>query len=228
MKREAALKILTAMLVCSVPHLFAQPISPDTDKQAPAQVVLVFLSEPTEFQAIEMDGSAFGSLSMPADFAGVWPVSPGNRKLIVKAPEAADAQVSLQLDAGQTALVFLGFEKAVGDAPAKIQVKALAPRLPRPSAGTKKIYAFVAPNSQPVRGKLMRGEEKFTDVQLAPGKLELLGEGATVLKVGDQVVISGDPASSGNYVFVLVPDGAKSVRTVAFSEIVPDPQPQSP
>ena len=70
----------------------------------------------------------------------------------------------------------------------------------------------------------MRNGEKFTDIQLAPGKLQLVGEGETVLRVGPQVLISGNPASSGNYVFILVPDGAQGIRSLAYSDILPDPE----
>lgn len=228
MRTATIIGTLAAILLCSANQLLAQTNSPASETQNPAQVVLVFLSEPTNFQALEMDGAAFASLSVPADFAGVWPAAPGNRKLTVKAAGAADADFNLQLPAGQTVVLFLGLEKGAGGTPAKIKMRALAPRIPRPSAGSKKLYALVAPDSQSIRGKVMRGEDKFTDIELLPGKLELVGEGATVLKVGDQVIISGDPASSGNYVFVLLPDGAKSVRTVAFSEIVSEPEPQTP
>ena len=106
-------------------------------------------------------------------------------------------------------------------------MKTLAPRMLPPKAGSKRIYAIVGPDSAAVSAKLMRNGEKFTDIQLAPGKLQLVGEGETVLKVGPQVLISGNPASSGNYVFILVSDGAQGIRSLAYSDILPDPEGQT-
>ena len=194
-------------------------------KNQPAQVVLVLLSEPAGFKALEMDGVPFASLAIPADVAGVWPTEPGKRTLVVKAPAAPDKEVQLDLVAGQTTLLFLGLKKGEMPNTAVITAKLLTPRLPQPKAGSKKMLAMLAPDSPAVSAKLMRGtDSKFADIQLSPGKLELIGEGATVLKIGQQVVISGDPASSGNYVFIVVPEPAGGFRTVAFSEIVPEPE----
>lgn len=232
MKTMAWPVLSAALLICGAGFAHAQPApdvaaSQQSGAEKPAQVVTVFLSEPSGFAALEMDGAPFGDLSMPADFPGVWSEPAGTKKLTVKAPGCEDTEVALKLAAGHTTILFFSIEGGSAGKKGKISVKALAPRILPPKAGSKKIYALVAPDSAAVSAKLMRNGEKFTDVQLVPGKLELVGEGETVLKVGPQVLISGNPASSGNYVFILVPDGAQGIRSLAYSDILPDPEGQT-
>lgn len=186
----------------------------------PAQAVLVFLSDPSKFGSLELDGHPFGSLSLSADFAGVWPVEPGKRQFKVKAAEELEAEFTAQFVPGQTMLIFLGLQDATETTQRKITAKALPLNLPKPKFGTRKIFAVVAPGTGDISGKLMRGGDKFVDVRLPAGKLELLGDGETVFKVGGNVIISGNPETSGNYVFILIPDMDKKLRSVAFSNLV--------
>jgi hypothetical protein len=191
-----------------------------TSSEEPAQAVLVFLSDPSEFASLEMDGEPFGSLSLSADFAGVWPVEPGKRQLKIKAADETEAEFTVQFVSGQTVVLFLGLQDAAGGGQRKISGRTLPLSLPKPKFGTRKIYAVVAPGSGGIAGKVMRGGDKFVDVQLSAGKLELLGEGETVFKVGNEVIVSGNPETSGNYVFILIPEADKKVRSVAFSNLV--------
>jgi len=208
----------------AVLNVLAVDVHSQASSSEPAQAVVVFLAEPSEFEALSIDGAPFASLDQTSDFAGIWPVEAiGNKRLVTKIKGSKESGTPVQFVSGKTTLLFLGVTSAPGGG-REAEVRALYPDIPKPESGKKGIFVISAPGSSGFTGKMLKaGENKFADVQFPAGKLVPLGADASVLKVAGEVILAGNPQSSGVHVFVLTPQGTNSVKAVGYSLIAPEP-----
>jgi len=77
------LVFMGSKLLAQVPPVAAEP----------AQVVLIFKSEPKEFKSIMLDKKPFASLEVGMEHSTTWPVLGGKHELALTAPAAEEKKI---------------------------------------------------------------------------------------------------------------------------------------
>ena len=223
--------ILPALLAATFAapwQAFAQQPVPPPAGPAPAQVVLIFKSDPAEFGPMTLGGVPFAAPGLSMDFGSVWPVAGGKNELVVSAPGAEERKFVLETQAGGLTLLLLGLAKNPDSTksaqfPKAVTASSVPLSLKVPQK-TAEVFAFVPPRGAPLTGELVHGNAAAMKIALPAGKLTSLGEGQTGLTVAGQPVVFVDPGNPGAYVFVLLTDEKNKLRSVPFSFTVTEPE----
>lgn len=217
--------ILTTAFLAAPAGVFSQTAPAAA---APAQVVLIFKSDPAEFGSMTLDNAPFAAPGLSKDFGSVWPVTGGKHELIIPAAGAEDKKFQLETQSGGVTLLMLGLTKNPDTAQAAKFPKVvtatslpLALKIPQKKA---EVFAYLPPGSATVKGELIHGNSNSVTLLLPEGKLTSLGEGQTGFSVGGQPVVFVNPGNPGAYVFVLLPDGPSKLRSVPFSFTITEPE----
>jgi hypothetical protein len=210
---------LLVPLVFMGSKLMAQvpPVAPD-----PAQVVLIFKSEPKEFKSIMLDKKPFASLEVGMEHSTTWPVSGGKHQLVLTAPAAEEKKIEFSVNPKDMGLLFVDIganpdSAKVAQFPKAISLSWLPMNLPEPDKKSSKVYAYLPIEMKGIRGDLFHGSAEPTKTDLVPGKLTPLGEGKTGFKVGQELLLSLNPGAPGLYVGVIFLGKDGKLRSVPFS-----------
>lgn len=201
---------------------------PGTPPPTPAQLVMIFESEPSEFKGLTLNKAPFASLQVPMDAATVWPVPAGKKELGITAPGAEDVKLAVALNPKEVALLMLGLRPnedpvKAGQYPKKISAELLSLNLPEPDQKGR-VFVYVPPKGGKLQGMEMRGKANPKPVELPSGKLTSLGVGEVALTVGGDQVVYANPGNPGLYVFVVFPGPDGKVRSVPFTFLVEEPE----
>jgi len=193
------------------------PVAPD-----PAQVVLIFKSEPKEFKSIMLDKKPFASLEVGMEHSTTWPVSGGKHELVLTAPGADDKRIEFSVNPKDVGFMFVDIGANPDSAkaaqfPKAISLSWLPINLPEPDKKASKVYAYLSVEMKEIRGNLYHGNAEPTKTDLVPGKLTPLGEGKTGFKVGEELLFSFNPGAPGLYVSVIFLGKDGKLRSVPFS-----------
>lgn len=193
------------------------PVAPD-----PAQVVLIFKSEPKEFKSIMLDKKPFASLEVGMEHSTTWPVSGGKHELVLTAPAAEDKKIAFSVNPKDVGFLFVDIganpdSAKVAQFPKAISLSWLPMNLPEPDKKASKVYAYLPVEMKGIRGDLFHGNAEPTKTDLVPGKLTPLGEGKTGFKVGEELLLSFNPGAPGLYVSVIFLGKDGKLRSVPFS-----------
>lgn len=217
--------ILLAWILSKDAMILAQ--TPATSP-APAQLVMVFESEPAEFKALTLNKAPFASLQVPMDAATIWPVSGGKQELVVSANGAEDKKLALVLNPKQVALLMLGLKPNPDPAkrsehPKTISAEVIPLDLPSPDTQGR-VFAFVPPWGKTLQASELRGKANPKPLELKAGRMTSIGVGAVLVMVGDQQVVAATPGNPGLYVFVIFPGADGKLRSVPFNFLVEEPE----
>ena len=207
-----ALVFVGSKLLAQVP-----PVAPD-----PAQVVLIFKSEPKEFKSIMLDKKPFASLEVGMEHSTTWPVSGGKHELVLTAPAAEDKKIAFSVNPKDVGFLFVDIganpdSAKVAQFPKAIFLSWLLMNLPEPDKKASKVYAYLPVGMTEIRGDLFHGNGEPTKTDLVPGKLTPLGEGKTGFKVGQEQLLFFNPGAPGLYVGVIFSGKDGKLRSVPFS-----------
>jgi hypothetical protein len=196
----------------------------------PAQVVVIFKSEPKEFKSITLDKKPFASLEVGMEYSTRWQVSGGKHTLALTAPAAEEKKIEFSVNPKEAGLLLVDLVAnpdavKVVQFPKAISLTWVPMNLPQPDQKVAKVYAFLTSEMKPMIGELLHGNTAATKIDLAPGKLNSLGEGKTGLSVGQQQLVFFNPGSPGLYVSVIFPAKDGKLRSVPFSFEVIEPEP---
>jgi len=217
------LSCCAGLLLSAVPGARAQaPVS------NPAQVVLIFKSDPKEFGNMTLDKNPFAAPGLSKDFGSVWPVAGGKHELVVPATGAEEKKFPLETQPGGVTLLLLGLGKNPDAAkaaqfPKSVIATSLPLELKIPQKKSE-VFAYIPPGGGTVNGELVHGNTDATKIVLPEGKLTSLGEGQTGLSVAGQPVIFASPGNAGAYVFVLLKDEKNKLHSVPFSFTIDEPE----
>ena len=202
--------------------------APGTPPPAPAQLVIIFESEPAEFKALTLNKAPFASLQVPLDAATIWPVAAGKQELVVSAAGAEDKKLALAMNPKQVALLMLG-QKPNPD-PAKkaehpkiISAEVLPLDLPEPDKQGR-VFVYLPPGGKTLQATEQRGKANPKTVELKAGRVTSIGVGSVAVMVGDQQVVAATPGNPGLYVFVIFPGADGKLRSVPFHFLVEEPE----
>ena len=211
--------VLLVGLVFAGAKLQAQvpPVASD-----PAQVVLIFKSEPKEFKSIMLDKKPFASLEVGMEYSTTWPVSGGKHQLALTAPAAEEKKIEFSVNPKEVGLLFvdIGPNPDLAKAaqfPKAISLSWLPMNLPEPDKKASKVYAYLPVEMKGISGDLFHGNAEPTKTDLLPGKLTPLGQGKTGFKVGQELLLSFNPGAPGLYVGVIFLGKDGKLRSVPFS-----------
>ena len=198
---------------------------------APAQVVIIFKSEPKEFKSIMLDKKPFASLEVGMEYSTMWPVAPGKHELAVAAPGAEEKKLDFTVNTKDVGLLFVDLVPNPDSAKAAQNPKAvsmvwLPMSLPEPDKKAAKVYAYLAAEMKNMTGDLLHGNTAATKVDLVSGKLNSLGEGKTGLSIGEEQLVFVNPGGPGLYVSVIFPAKDGKLRSVPFSLETGEPEPE--
>ena len=193
------------------------PVAPD-----PAQVVLIFKSEPKEFKSIMLDKKPFGSLEVGMEHSTTWPVAGGKHELVLTAPGADDKRIEFSVNPKDVGFLFVDIganpdSAKVAQFPKAISLIWLPMNLPQPDKKSSKVYAYLPVEMKGISGDLFHGNTEPTKTDLLPGKLTPLGQGKTGFKVGQELLLSFNPGAPGLYVGVIFSGKDGKLRSVPFS-----------
>lgn len=188
----------------------------------PAQVVLIFKSEPKEFKSITLDKKPFATLEVGMEHSTIWPVSGGKHELVVTAPAAEEKKIEFPVNPKDVGLLFVDIGANLDSAkaaqfPKVISLSWLPINLPELDKKASKVYAYLPVEIKEIRGNLFHGNAEPTKTALVPGKLTPLGEGKTGFKVGEELLLSFNPGAPGLYVSVIFPGKGGKLRSVPFA-----------
>lgn len=193
------------------------PVAPD-----PAQVVLIFKSEPKEFKSIMLDKKPFASLEVGMEHSTTWPVAGGKHELVLTAPAAEEKKIDFSVNPKEVGLLFVDLGPNPDSAKAAQFPKAITllwipVNLPEPDKKAPKVYAYLPVEMKGISGDLFHGNAEPSKTDLLPGKLTPLGEGKTGFKVGQELLLSFNPGAPGLYVGVIFSGKDGKLRSVPFS-----------
>ena len=188
----------------------------------PAQVVMIFKSEPKEFKSIMLDKKPFASLEVGMEYSTTWPVSGGKHELVLTAPGAEDKKIEFSVNPKDVGFLFVDIganpdSTKAAQFPKAISLSWLPINLPEPDKKASKVYAYLPVEMKGIRGDLFHGNAEPTKTDLVPGKLTPLGEGKTGFKVGQEQVLFFNPGAPGLYVGVIFSGKDGKLRSVPFS-----------
>jgi hypothetical protein len=196
----------------------------------PAQVVMIFKVEPKEFKSIMLDKKPFASLEVGMEYSTTWPVAGGKHELALTAPGAEEKKIEFSVNPKEVGLLFVDLGANPDSAKAAQFPKAISliwvpMNLPEPDKKAPKVYAYLAAEMKSVRGNLFHGNVAPIPTDLAPGKLNPLGEGKTGFSLGEEQLLFINPGAPGLYVSVIFPGKNGKFRSVPFSFEVEEPEP---
>lgn len=188
----------------------------------PAQVVLIFKSEPKEFKSIMLDKKPFASLEVGMEHSTTWPVSGGKHELALTAPAAEEKKIEFSVNSKDAGLLFVDIganpdSAKVAQFPKAISLSWLPMNLPEPDKKASKVYAYLPVEMKGISGDLFHGNAEPTKTDLLPGKLTPLGQGKTGFKVGQEQLLFFNPGAPGLYVGVIFSGKDGKLRSVPFS-----------
>ena len=196
----------------------------------PAQVVMIFQAEPKEFRSIALDKKPFASLEVGMEYSTTWPVPPGKHELAVAAPGAEERKLVFAVNPKDVGLLFMDLvpnpdSAKAGQFPKVISLVWLPMSLPEPDQKSARVYAYLTQETKAIRGNVLHGNTDPSPIDLAPGKLNPLGEGKTLLSVGEEQLVFANPGGPGLFVSVIFPGKDGKIRSVPFSLEVLEPEP---
>jgi hypothetical protein len=196
----------------------------------PAQVVMIFKSEPKEFKLIMLDKKPFASLEVGMEYSTTWPVSGGKHELVLTAPAAEDKKIEFSVNPKDVGLLLLDLganpdSSKAAQFPKAISLVWIPMNLPEPDKKVAKVYAYLPAEMKGIRGDLFHGNVAPTRADLVPGKLNPLGEGKTGLSVGEEQLLFVNPGAPGLYVSVIFSGKDGKFRSVPFSFEVEELEP---
>ena len=219
--------VLLVGLVFAGSKLQAQvpPVAPN-----PAQVVLIFKSEPKEFKSIMLDKKPFASLEVGMEYSTTWPVAGGKHELALTAPAAEEKKIEFSVNPKEVGLLFVDLgpnpdSSKAAQFPKAISLIWIPMNLPEPDKKAPKVYAYLPVEMKGISGDLFHGNAEPTKTDLLPGKLTPLGQGKTGFKVGQELLFSFNPGAPGLYVGVIFPAKDGKLRSVPFSFEIFEPEP---
>jgi len=226
MRMDSRLAFLVGVIFVGSKLLAQVPPAPPV----PAQMVMIFKSDPKEFKSITLDQKPFGSLEVGMEYSTTWPVPAGKHVLAVGASGATEKKLEFVVNPKEVGLLFvdLGVNPDAGKAaqfPKAISLIWLPMNLPEPDKRVAKMYAYLPAEMKGIRGNLFHGNTAPIPTDLAPGKLNPLGEGKTGFSVGEEQLLFINPGAPGLYVSVIFSGKNGKLRSVPFSFEVEEPEP---
>lgn len=198
---------------------------------APAQVVMIFKSDPKEFKSIMLDKKPFASLEVGMEYSTTWPVPAGKHELGVTAPGAEEKKLDFSVNSKEAGLLLVDLganpdSSKAAQFPKAISLVWLPIDLPEPDQKSAKVFVYLTPEMKATSGELLHGNTNPTTVNLTPGKLNPLGEGKTGLSIGGDLLYLVNPGAPGIYVGVILPLNDGKLRSVPFSFELAEPEPE--
>lgn len=195
---------------------------------APAQLVMIFESEPSQFKGLTLNKVPFASLEVPMDAATIWPISPGKQELVVSAPGAEDRKLTLAPNPRQVVLLMLGLRPNPDSVKKKehpkiISAEPLPLDLPLPDSKTR-IFVYIPPAGRSLQASEFRDKKKPKPLELPAGKMTALeGGDLTVMAEGEPIVLAGTK-NPGVYVFVVFPGPGGKLRSIPLQFAAEEPK----
>lgn len=199
-----------------------------TPPPAPAQLVMIFENEPSEFKGLTLNKAPFASLEVPMDAATVWPVAGGKQELVISAEGAEDKKMALVLNPRQVALLILGLKPNPDPAkktqfPKAVSAELSLMDLPVPD-NKGRLIVYVPPGGKSLQGSELRGKANPKPISFPVGKVTPVGEGEVAVMAEGQQIAFASPGNPGLYVFVVFPGSDGKLRSVPFTFLVEEPQ----
>lgn len=202
--------------------------APGTPPPVPAQLVMIFENEPSEFKSLTLNKAPFASLQVPMDAATVWPVGGGKQELIVSAAGAEDRKLSLTLNPREVGLLMLGLKPNPDpvkkqEFPKIISAQLIPMDLPAPDPKGR-VFVYIPPSGKNLQATELRGKANPKPISLPAGKVTALGIGEVAVMADGQQIVSASPGNPGLYVFVVFPGPDGKLRSVPFNFLVEEPE----